>query len=1195
MINHLTEIAEEAAGALAVEQLRTYAGYMESLVRVGQGLTRTRDLKAQLDLVWEFVQQQLQVATFFIALYDAQAEILHFPLGYENGTPLVIPDRHLDNGRAAWGISGYVAKTAHEVYWDSLALREAQCRALGMSPIQVGSSLGSASCFYLPLKTNDTVIGMISIQSYEQDEFSPVLLDAFRALGSQLTVALENARLFEAEALRRQEAEALHRETQQARERLCTFFKASNALVSAKNPEYVLKDIVEYARAAAQAYGVSLVLINQVGEVSQLVTAGADHAIDLQDIIRPHGISMQVIRTCHPVTIENVQEKTERINPTMLQRGIAAVLCLPVRLEGECIGVMWVHYDQPRTFDASEVEAIQLYVNQAALAYEGARRLRELERIRQAAEALAGVADLQEVLPQIVNRAREVLQARSAALWAYDEQRDRFVLEQSLSSGISAEDEQAFLEDIACLEQTAYIVMDQGWVGVSDVSDPQRYKFLSATTRRLLTAIGVQSLQGIALAVGEEKLGVLYVHYPYRHTFTQEEQQIARTFANHAALTLKKARLLGQVSQARDTAKVVAEVSALGDFSHTLEAIVEGTREALGCDAVSLYAYDQDRNEFDLPATTTGLRNEGAALASKQIDLSSVVWNIIQLDQIYVAEDAPSDPLTQGPFVHQEAIRSSAGIPLRVGDRKVGVLFVNYRAFHHFTGEELTNIELFAHQAAVAIRNAQFYKETVQKASILQALYEAGQAMTGSLSLKEIFDSIAEQGWYATGYYGKRARFCEIRLLQGDKLISKGLYPSDYGREKAALLRDIVLYHDDTPIGITGKVVKTGAPQLINDTLQDPDFLDYDPETRSELAVPIKIGTEVIGVINVEHPACSAFDQGDQLALELLAEQAAIAIRNARSYNILQTLSKAGHAITSSLALDEILKRLAEHALSFVGRYSKRASFCSLLLLEGNTLRVLALYPPKRSLNLQKRFGDINLFEHDKFSGIAGRAAITGKAQLVNDVTQDPDYLVFNPETRSELDVPIKIGGKVIGVISVEHQDFNAFDRDDQRYLESLAVQAAIAIQNARAYNVLQALYKANNAIASSLKLEDVLNQLVEGAWNLVGHSKRARFCCITRVEGRTMEILAMYPSARREELQGKLVDVDLLDAGKPLSITGRAVTTGKAQLVGDVTQDTDYLQVDPETRSELAIPITLGETIFGVINIEHPDCAAGL
>jgi GAF domain-containing protein len=1201
--------------ARAFNQIQDHAGYMEALVRIGRGLTQVRDLEAQLHLAWEFVHQQFQVSTFYIALYDEHDDVLRFPLIYDHGQTVTANERYLTDDQKTWGISGYVVKTTQEVQWSTAEDGETLCHVLDIEPIPIGNTTQCQSCFTCPLKISNRTIGVISIQSDSRFAFSDIILDAFRALGSQLSVALESTRLFNEEARRRQEAEALReatltlatslrgegvfdrilvelrkvvpfdsasiqllrdnhleitegwgfphpeallgvrfsldddnpnrevvqrraplivpdapkryqhmaspphdqlgirswlgvpmfvgqtligmlaldkqeanfytkeharltqafaaqaavtihnarlfREVNDAQAQLQAFYQASTAIVSSKDPEAVLKDIVDRACTAAQAYGVSLILIDQAGRIRQVITAGADWADSLRKLIRKNGNTMKVLHTGTPVIIENVAQDPSRVNPTTMQRGIAAEVCLPVMLEGERIGVVWVRYAKPRGFSQSEIDAIQLYVNQAALAYDSARRIKELDNFRKVAETLAGAADLREVLLQIVIGAREILRADAAAIWSYDDVRGEFLLDRSVSSGIPSRIWEKFLAEKPRLGRTAYTVMEQGWIGVTDVSDTEHYVFLGESTRQLLKQINIRSFQGIALSVGDEKLGVLYVNYTHYRDFSLEEQQRARAVANHAALALKKARLLEQVARARDTAKVVAEVSVLEDLHRTLDAIVEGTLENLACDAVSLYIYNQAREEFEFPPALIGVRNVEAILAPGYEARHSVVWKILLLEEMHVAENAAFDPVMRGTFVEMENIVSSVGIPLHIGKDKVGVMFANYRTPHHFTSEELANIKLFSHQAAVAIRNAQLYDEATRRADILAILDDAGKIVTSTLALEEILDRIVEQAWNFTGHYGKKARFADLSLIENNALKRKATYPRKFLSTLQEIVGDIDL-QESAQVGIIGKVALSGQALLLDDVSEDPNYIQYDPETRSELTVPMKIGDEVIGVINVEHPEHNAFHPDDLLGLEALAAQAAIAIRNAQLYKdlarraqVLETLYEAGKAVTSTLSLDDILNQIAEQAWNLTHREGRSASFSNLAKVQDNRLISIGAHPPDCLPELQCKLGEVDLSQNTRI-GIMGQAVKTGQSKLVGDVKQNTDYIEYDPLTRSELAVPISLGGHIIGVINVEHPDVDAFDREDQRALELLAAQAAIAIRNAKMYEELK-------------------------------------------------------------------------------------------------------------------------------------------
>ncbi|MFZ0546491.1 MAG: GAF domain-containing protein, partial [Candidatus Promineifilaceae bacterium] len=546
-------------------------------------------------------------------------------------------------------------------------------------------------------------------------------------------------------------------------------------------------------------------------------------------------------------------------------------------------------------------------VNQASIAYDSARRLEESEHMRQAAEALAGVATLSEVLTQIVLSAREVLRADSTAIWTYDDFRDKFILESSLAAGIPEELWQEFRRQEPRPGQTAFTVMERGWVGINDISDRDRYPYIGQSTRSLLGQNGVQSFQGIALMVGEEKLGVLYVNYNRSRTFSEEKQETARTFANHAALALKKATLLEQVNKVSNTARVVAKMTAVKDLGETLQSVVSGMKDALDCDAVTLYVYDPGRDKLRYPPTIIGVRFEDRVHRLEGVAPDSIIMTMLRRDEIYIVDTSANDPLFRDKrFTREENIISCAAVPLTVSQGKVGVMFVNYRAEHRFTSDEITNIELFANQAAVAIHAAQLYAEVQARADALQALYEAGRIATSSLKLEDIFSAIVEQAWRLTGIDGPKAQFCTLSLLEGRNLNPVATYPLESLPEFMAAVghRDL---ENDNRIGVTGRAAKTGETQLLGDITWDNDYISFKPETRSELAIPLKIGDLVIGVINVEHPDKNAFDYKDRQVLESLASQAAIAIQNAQAYREATILQELSSSLVGALKLGEVL------------------------------------------------------------------------------------------------------------------------------------------------------------------------------------------------------------------------------------------------------------------------------------------------
>jgi GAF domain-containing protein len=175
------------------------------------------------------------------------------------------------------------------------------------------------------------------------------------------------------------------------------------------------------------------------------------------------------MRTGVPEIIEDTDTEKHRLNPALLREGTRAFCCVPLTLQGKRIGAMSFYYDQPRHFPNFEVDALQLYANQAAAAFDGSQRMAKLESLRYAAEALAGVDGLSEVLQQIVQSAQDVLQADLAAVWPYDPEQQQFVVGGLVAHGALDGMSDHLQQEAPQWRRVADAVMTEQWIGLESV------------------------------------------------------------------------------------------------------------------------------------------------------------------------------------------------------------------------------------------------------------------------------------------------------------------------------------------------------------------------------------------------------------------------------------------------------------------------------------------------------------------------------------------------------------------------------------------------------------------------------------------------------------------------------------------------------------------------------------------------------
>jgi len=208
------------------------------------------------------------------------------------------------------------------------------------------------------------------------------------------------------------------------------------------------------------------------------------------------------------------------------------------------------------------------------------------------------------------------------------------------------------------------------------------------------------------------------------------------------------------------------------------------------------------------------------------------------------------------------------------------------------------------------------------------------------------------------------------------------------------------------------------------------------------------VKNRVIGVIDIESPQANHFTEEHKRLLTLIASRMAVGIENARLYTritrqarTLLLLNEIARELTSILNLDELLKRVGE----LLSRLIDFQMF-SILLLDSAGEKLQHRFSLRFQENIQLK-NDIPIGQ-----GIVGYAVEQKQAILVRDVKKDPRYIETNPETRSELAVPLIYKDKVIGVLDLEHTKRGFFTEDHQLTITTLAAQIAIAIENARLY-----------------------------------------------------------------------------------------------------------------------------------------------
>jgi GAF domain-containing protein/HAMP domain-containing protein len=328
---------------------------------------------------------------------------------------------------------------------------------------------------------------------------------------------------------------------------------------------------------------------------------------------------------------------------------------------------------------------------------------------------------------------------------------------------------------------------------------------------------------------------------------------------------------------------------------------------------------------------------------------------------------------------------------------------------------------------------------------------EVSRRLSTILNRKELVTEVVNQVRGAFGYYHTQIYFFDEAH---ENLVMAG-GTGEVGRMMLAQFHKLAKGR-----GLVGRAADSNKPVLVSDTSQNTEWLPNPllPDTKSEVAIPIAIGDEVLGVMDIQHNIANGLQQDDIDSLQSIANQVAIAYQNIRQYensqkvaNDLNVVANVGIATATIIDIDRLLQEVVDLSKKSFNLYH---AHIYLVNETGDTLELAAgAGDVGRQMVSERRH-----IPMDAVQSLVARAARTHQGVVVNDVTATPDFLPnpLLPDTRSELAVPMIVAGKVIGVLDVQSETANRFTEVDVNIKTTLASQVAVALQNARSFQQTQ-------------------------------------------------------------------------------------------------------------------------------------------
>jgi len=555
--------------------------------------------------------------------------------------------------------------------------------------------------------------------------------------------------------------------------------------------------------------------------------------------------------------------------------------------------------------------------------------------------------------------------------------------------------------------------------------------------------------------------------------FSEEEAHLLGFYASQLGLLIHNLRVLAQERRQRQLAETLLRVPQVGlptgraaepagrpqeSLRVVLDRLLELLNEVIDYSSATVTLLEAGHLNI--------IAGRGHSIAPDIIGFGWAAESDRKVQDILAAGEPLYLPDTYGDprwvmFPGSEPIRAWIGAPIWVPgsarqrpDDLIGVLNVDADRVGAFTDADIAVTQVFADQMAIVLENQRLYASIARRAAELTLINRISNTLSASLEIEAVLQKAVTELAQALDVEQTGVVIFDWRAGYGTIVAEYQRYPDDTGK--------------DTVIPVAGnlslvRVLETKAPLVIRDVQDDPLIANVRDVlikrgVKSLLLLPLIVRGEVIGTIGLDElNKVRDFDPTDISLAQTITNQAASAIANAQLFADikrraaqLQTIQEVTGHISAILDPEALLIQVPDLLTERFGYYHVH------IFLVDESGEYLIARGGSGAAGRELVVSGMRLKIGEE--GLCGWVAASGESVVVGDVTTDPRYLSHPllAETRSEITVPMKLGGQVMGLLDVQSNRQYAFDDTDRFLLETLADQIAIALENARLYRALE-------------------------------------------------------------------------------------------------------------------------------------------
>ncbi|HLY29207.1 MAG TPA: GAF domain-containing protein, partial [Aggregatilineales bacterium] len=748
----------------------------------------------------------------------------------------------------------------------------------------------------------------------------------------------------------------------------------------------------------------------------------------------------------------------------------------PLLAAGQVIGVMAIYSDHADAFSDQALHLLTVLSSQAAGAIRNAqlfeqteRRAHQLHVIGEVSRQIVAMQPLPDLFRQIVTLIQDTFHYYAVSILTPDE--DSGLIRLRASNYQEIERRKYALKPGDGLIGAAFERAETLYV--PDVTNDPRYIYRDSLEQ-------TKSEICVPLAVEKRVLGILDVQSDSLNAFSADDIATLEALAAQIAMALQEAQTYDTERRQAERINAMAEASravvSILDINDLLDQVVELVADHFGYDRVHLFLRSGDEIVFRSGSGVHSGKWTIQRLSFGLEDKGFIPW-VARNGQSLVSGNAQSDERFV-PVPEIEDSRSEMTIPIRMGQRVLGVFDIQSTQANAFNAEDVRLVQALADTVAIGLRNAGLFATETRRRMLAESLREVSTVLASSLDLPSVLDGILV-GLERVVHYD-----AAIILLREEEQAIYTVNAFRGSQEAPDMLGETVPADDQL----------TEHVQELIHRIQPAEVAQLDDRQHDHLYVALQVGGKDIGVLGSERSGPDHFTPEDVEIITTFANQAAVAIANAQLYMaqkeeawISTALLQVAEATGRATNLDDVLRTVARITPLLVG-----VQWCAVFLANSDSFRVVEVEGADPELAEQLRGYTIKDADWEPLAHLrhAAKPVVIG-----SDTPRPANMNIQGPRIQQGVLLPLIAKGEVMGAMLIGQQgNVELMTARKIELVSGIANQAALAIESSQLFTAQQeeawvttALLSVAESLNSVLGLDQTMETIVRLVPMLVG------------------------------------------------------------------------------------------------------------